>query len=250
MDNPILNTMEAAWIAQSTPELLTEILADTSSPDSTEMQQILNILPEDHYTEPIIEYEPLIQFRTIREELLEISYLQEDQRIYIFSYHPTVYKLPFILRNPIPLRLPPHPPIENKLAVVIIPRVSESQQPTPSLMVMENSPQHLTPMIILPDPMDSSVQTLTSHWDNTLILVEQPSPTPPMILLLWNCRGIHNHNFKAHFRELVNYHKPSLVVLTETKAVGAKADAIMANFNSPNSAKVDFVGLSRGIYIL
>lgn len=41
-----------------------------------------------------------------------------------------------------------------------------------------------------------------------------------------------------------------MVVLTETKVVGAKVDTIMANFNFPNSAKVDVVGLSRGIYIL
>lgn len=126
-----------------------------------------------------------IQFRTIREEFLEIRFSLKDQRIFIFSCHPTVYKLSFILQNLIPLRLSPHLPIENKLSLVIIPRVNEPQQPTHlSAATMMNVQQQSTPVMIQPDPMDSSVQSLTSHWDNTFLLAEQPSPTPPMIILL------------------------------------------------------------------
>lgn len=94
------------------------------------------------------------------------------------------------------------------------------------------------------------MQTLASQWDNTLNVTEQPSPMPPMIFLLWNCRRIHSNDFKAHFHELLNYHKPSFVVLTETKGKGEEVDLIMTQFNFPHSAKVDAKGLSGEIYIL
>lgn len=91
-------------------ETINRMLAYTSSPDSTKMQQLMSLLPEDLYTELIIEYEPSIQFCTIREEFLEISFSPEDQIIFILSCHLRVYKLSFILRNLIPLRLPPSSP--------------------------------------------------------------------------------------------------------------------------------------------
>lgn len=76
----------------------------------------------------------------------------------------------------------------------------------------------------------------------------------PMIMLLWNCRGIGNQNFKInfkiHFKELLDYHKPSMVILTETKACGDEADNIMEYFNYPHSAKVDAIGNAGGIYII
>lgn len=78
--------------------------------------------------------------------------------------------------------------------------------------------------------MDSTMQPLTSHWKNTLNLIEQPSPISPMIFLLWNSKGIHSNGFKAYFRELLNYHKPSFIVLIEAKAKGDEADIIMAQF--------------------
>lgn len=70
-----------------------------------------------------------------------------------------------------------------------------------------------------------------------------------MIFLLWNCRGIKNQGFKIHFRELLNYHKLAVVVLTETKAGWDEADEIMSHFNYPHTTKVDAEGLAGGIYI-
>lgn len=77
-----------------------------------------------------------------------------------------------------------------------------------------------------------------------------PYLNPPMILLLWNYRGIHNRNFKIHLRDLITYHKPAIIVLTETKAGGKEANRIMESFNYANSTKVDSDGQVGGIYIL
>lgn len=88
------------------------------------MQQLLSILPKDLYTEPIIDYEPSILFQTIRDEFLEISYSPEAKIFYIFSCHSSVYRLSFILRNPIPLQLQ----MEDKMVAIIILRTRESHQ--------------------------------------------------------------------------------------------------------------------------
>lgn len=81
----------------------------------------------------------------------------------------------------------------------------------------------------------NNLQTLSSRWNTLLNLEEEellpPYLNPPMILLLWNCRGIHNRNFKIHLRDLIAYHKPAIIVPIETKAGGKEADRIMESFN-------------------
>ncbi|XP_060194029.1 uncharacterized protein LOC132623310 [Lycium barbarum] len=42
---------------------------------------------------------------------------------------------------------------------------------------------------------------------------------PEMKVLLWNCRGCNNPNFKRNFRALVQWHNPNVICLTETKLV-------------------------------
>ena len=49
-------------------------------------------------------------------------------------------------------------------------------------------------------------------------------PTPDLSLLMniimWNCRGALNPNFRRSITELVNYHSPSLLIVTETRVGG------------------------------
>lgn len=71
-----------------------------------------------------------------------------------------------------------------------------------------------------------------------------------MILLLWNSRRIRNQGLKIHLRELINYHKPVVIVLTVTKAVGLEADTILSTFNYANASKVDSDGNAGSIYVL
>lgn len=53
-----------------------------------------------------------------------------------------------------------------------------------------------------------------------------------------------------YFKELIDYHKPTLVVLMETKCGRDEADQIMAKFNYLHNIKVDSQGVARGIYII
>ncbi|KAL7170173.1 hypothetical protein ACSBR2_035097 [Camellia fascicularis] len=81
---------------------------------------------------------------------------------------------------------------------------------------------------------------------------QEPLPShtiPSMDLLVWNCRGAGNKRFKRNLRELVQIHKPEIIVLLETKV---KLTAICMFFNSmgfTTSTHVDPIGWSEGIWI-
>lgn len=65
-----------------------------------------------------------------------------------------------------------------------------------------------------------------------------------MDLLIWNCRGAGNNKFKRNMRDLVQIHKPDLVVLMETK-VEFKAMGLFFNgMGFTASAYVDPIGRS------
>lgn len=44
-----------------------------------------------------------------------------------------------------------------------------------------------------------------------------------MKVLVWNCRGVGNNNFRHNFTELTRIHCPSITVLVETKIFGQRA---------------------------
>lgn len=92
--------------------------------------------------------------------------------------------------------------------------------------------------------------TLSNHWNQSLTLEENIQQTPPMLLLLWNCRDAKSPNFHAHLTELINYHKPTIIILTETKVSGLEADTIMGQFNYEHFDRVDSEGASGGLYAL
>lgn len=71
-----------------------------------------------------------------------------------------------------------------------------------------------------------------------------------MLILLWNCRGSKIPHFHSHLQELINHHKPTLIILTETKVAGIEVHTIMNRFNFENSVKVDIEGASRGLYAM
>lgn len=85
----------------------------------TETLKIINTTREgleDLYTDPLIEYELFIIFQAIKESFSEITFLPELPKKFIFSFHPNVYKTPFVLQNPTPQTM--H--FKKKAAVVII----------------------------------------------------------------------------------------------------------------------------------
>ena len=51
--------------------------------------------------------------------------------------------------------------------------------------------------------------------------------TPYKMILIWNCRGAMKPQFKNTVMDLVEWHSPILMVITETRMSGARADEII-----------------------
>lgn len=203
--------------------MITTLQSTQTTPDDLKLQHLLDILPEDLHTDTLIEYEPSIIFQAIKESCLEIMFSPKIQKTYIYSFHSSVYKILFMLRNLTHQTM--H--LEEKIVALVIVHPPRTQS------------NNVT-----------NLQQLSNKWDSSLNLNGPPLTTPSMIFLLWNCIGIKNQSFKMHFKELLAYHKPAIVVLIETKLGGEEADSIMTSFNYPHCAKVDADGAAGGIYII
>lgn len=44
---------------------------------------------------------------------------------------------------------------------------------------------------------------------------------------MWNGRGAANQDFRQAFKDMVEFHKPSIVILTETKLAGDRASEVI-----------------------
>ncbi|MCD7462032.1 hypothetical protein HAX54_047622 [Datura stramonium] len=82
---------------------------------------------------------------------------------------------------------------------------------------------HLAPteVFISPDPIqtlfglgDVVVQSLKPEVFTTII---PPTQNRSMNIVLWNCKGCNRGEFRRKFEDLLNWHKPPLVALIETK---------------------------------
>ncbi|KAI7991148.1 hypothetical protein LOK49_LG12G02045 [Camellia lanceoleosa] len=84
--------------------------------------------------------------------------------------------------------------------------------------------------------------------DSQTLLPQQTIPS--VDLLIWNCRGAGNKKFKRSMRDLVQIHKPNLVVLMETK-VEFKAMGLFFNgMGFTTSTHVDPIGRGGGIWMI
>lgn len=72
----------------------------------------------------------------------------------------------------------------------------------------------------------------------------------PINILAWNVRGAANSQFRRAFRELVDRHKPNVVLLTETRVGGDRADDIINSLGFPVYFKVDPMGFAGGLWLL
>lgn len=81
-----------------------------------------------------------------------------------------------------------------------------------------------------------------------------PLPSFPkavsMKLLIWNCRGAGNKAFKRTLKELEKNHKPSIIVLMETKVDLSSMGLFFNKLGFTASSHVDPVGKSGGIWVL
>lgn len=69
-------------------------------------------------------------------------------------------------------------------------------------------------------------------------------------ILIWNCRGAGNDNFKRNFRDIINQHKPEMVALLETKVDLKSMGMFFKDLGLTAATHVDPNGRAGGIWIL
>lgn len=79
--------------------------------------------------------------------------------------------------------------------------------------------------------------------------VSSQTPTiGPMNLIIWNCRRCNGPDFRKNFRALLDWHKPPLVALIETKMNSHQS--LLDDFPFTSMIEVASVGNSGGLIIL
>ena len=71
-----------------------------------------------------------------------------------------------------------------------------------------------------------------------------------MNMIIWNCRGALKPPFQSHVRELVQYHDPAILVLTETKIGGDRAKEISSRLPFDEAFHTDTIGYADGLWML
>ena len=71
-----------------------------------------------------------------------------------------------------------------------------------------------------------------------------------MKILMWNCRGALNPKFKRRVCELVANHRPSIMVITETRVGGERAEKIIEGLPFDGFITTDTIGYAGGLWIL
>ncbi|OMO73242.1 reverse transcriptase [Corchorus capsularis] len=77
------------------------------------------------------------------------------------------------------------------------------------------------------------------------------NPTPSdMKILIWNCRGAANSEFKRVFTDLVRTNRPSICFLAETKISGDIANRVVASLGFGGSHIINARGFAGGLWML
>ena len=91
---------------------------------------------------------------------------------------------------------------------------------------------------------DTDVSSSLSHGDAF------STPYKMMNILIWNCRGSMKPQFRKTVMDLVEWHSPILMVITETRMSGARANEIIETLPFDRHAVADTVGFAGGIWLL
>ncbi|KAF7811300.1 reverse transcriptase [Senna tora] len=70
------------------------------------------------------------------------------------------------------------------------------------------------------------------------------------IVRAWNARGATSTSFKRLFMDLKNQYKPNLVLISDTKIGGNRAEEILSTLGFSNHFKVDPMGYAGGLWLL
>ena len=86
---------------------------------------------------------------------------------------------------------------------------------------------------------------------SSLVLLDSPkNPFITMNILIWNCRGAMKPQFRKTVMDLVEWHTPMLMVITETRMSGARAVEMIESLPFDGSVVVDTIGFAGGIWLL
>ncbi|KAF7824218.1 hypothetical protein G2W53_022369 [Senna tora] len=77
-----------------------------------------------------------------------------------------------------------------------------------------------------------------------------PHIPPFKNILAWNVRGIGGADFRRIFRDMVNLHNPTAIILTETHLSGARAEAVISTLGFESFVRVHSMGCTGGIWLL
>ncbi|KAM3379360.1 hypothetical protein P3S68_011774 [Capsicum galapagoense] len=135
---------------------------------------------------------------------------------------------------------------ENKFILICPPNLSKSSIDIrrPFNPQIGNYVLILNPTMSAPD-QDPEL-TIATPVDPPLI--NPPGPSISINTILWNCRGGNNPECKRNFRSLVDWHKPPLVALLETKMQDYQA--LLDEFPFTRMIDVPAIGNSGGLAIL
>ena len=76
------------------------------------------------------------------------------------------------------------------------------------------------------------------------------TPYKMMNILIWNCRGAMKPEFRKTVMDLVEWHSPILMVITETRMSGARVEEIIESLPFDRHAVSDTIGFAGGIWLL
>ena len=71
-----------------------------------------------------------------------------------------------------------------------------------------------------------------------------------MNILMWNCRGALNPDFKRRIFEMAINHNPAIMVITETRVGGDRAERIIANLPFDGFIMMETIGYAGGLWVL
>ena len=93
----------------------------------------------------------------------------------------------------------------------------------------------------LRDTADSSSESLSEAANHCY---------PKMNILVWNCRGAMKPLFRKTVMDLVDWHNPIIMVITETRLSGARATEIIETLPFDGAVVSDTIGFAGGIWLL
>lgn len=99
-------------------------------------------------------------------------------------------------------------------------------------------------------PNMSHMSSPSSVFDLNSSPFSSSSSAPDITFLVWNVRGAGGLEFRRVFHETIAQHKPNLVILTETRLSGERAQNTINSLGYEKHYKVDAMGFSGGIWML